>query len=163
MDAAPRPAPRPEDAPRFLADAMLGRLATWLRILGYDAAYSLADDSEVIEAARCEQRILLTRDTGLLRRSGLPPHLFIRSDHVMEQVRQVVDTLRLPVRLSTADRCPRCNVRLEAAEKSRVVGRVPDFVWSCHDAFRDCPRCGRVYWPGSHRRRMEEAIRALGS
>jgi uncharacterized protein len=152
---------RPADPPRFLADAMLGRLATWLRILGYDAAYSRDEDAALVETAEREGRILLTRDTGILRRRGLPPHLFVHSDQVREQIRQVVATFRLSVVLPTARRCPRCNVCLEAREKAETAGRVPEFVWSRHEAFWGCPACGRIYWAGSHRRRMEETIRSL--
>lgn len=147
--------------PRFLVDAMLGRLATWLRILGYDAEYCRADDDLQIRRAHEGSRIFLTRDTGLLRRRDLPPHLFIESDHVMLQVRQVVRSLGLDLDTPPTHRCARCNVVLEPREKTDVVGRVPEFVWSYHDAFWGCPTCGRIYWAGSHRRRMDEAIRSL--
>ncbi len=140
---------------------MLGRLATWLRILGYDAEYVRSEETALIERARETGRILLTRDTGMLRRRGLPPHLFVRSDRVSEQVRQVIGALRLTPSNASRPRCPRCNVAVEPRAKAEVAGRVPDFVWSSHDAFWGCPTCGRVYWAGSHRRRMDETIRAL--
>ena len=141
---------------------MLGRLATWLRILGYDAAYSRDEDAALVETAEREGRILLTRDTGILRRRGLPPHLFVKSDRVMEQVRQVVAAFHLRADIPTARRCPRCNVFLETRDKAETAGRVPEFVWSRHDTFWGCPACERIYWAGSHRRRMEETIRSLG-
>jgi hypothetical protein len=83
------------EAPRFLVDAMLGRLAKWLRILGYDAEYFPGEDDDLLRQARRQGRVLLTRDTRLLRRRPLPSHLFIESDQVMEQLRQVVTALRL--------------------------------------------------------------------
>jgi len=95
MDGCPRPSAGGGEAPRFLADAMLGRLARWLRILGYDVEYFPGEDDELVHQARREGRILLTRDTRLVRRHQLPPHVFIQSDHVMEQLRQVVASLRL--------------------------------------------------------------------
>jgi uncharacterized protein with PIN domain len=148
--------------PRFLADAMLGRLARWLRILGYDAEYFPGEDDDLLRQARREGRVLLTRDTRLLQRRPLPPHLFIESDHVMEQLRQVVAALRLNPAVPPAHRCSCCNAVLEPRDKAQVVGRVPEFVWSHHQAFWACPRCQRIYWAGSHRRRMEKAIKALG-
>jgi uncharacterized protein with PIN domain len=151
----------PGGPPRFLADAMLGRLATWLRILGYDAEYCRTEDDVLLRRAQDEGRILLTRDTGLLRRGRLPPYLFIQSDRVEAQVRQVVWGLALDPRAAKARRCLRCNVVLEPRTKAEVAGRVPEFVWSHHDTFWGCPTCDRIYWAGSHRRRMDETVRAL--
>ncbi len=162
MDNGPRLPREDGPPPRFLADAMLGRLARWLRILGYDAEYFPGEDDDLIRLARQEDRVLLTRDTRLLRRRPLPPHLFIESDHVMEQLRQVVAALRLNPAAPPAHRCACCNVVLEPRDKVQVAGLVPDFVWSQHEAFWSCPRCQRIYWAGTHRRRMEEAIKALG-
>jgi hypothetical protein len=149
--------------PRFLVDAMLGRLATWLRILGYDAAYFRGEDQDLLEQAWRERRILLTRDTRLLRRRRIPPHLCIGSDRVAEQVRQVVDAFGLAPLRPAARRCPRCNLPLVAEDKAAVAGRVPEFVWSRHDRFWACPGCRRLYWAGSHRSRMDEALRRLGA
>jgi methionyl-tRNA formyltransferase len=147
---------------RFLADAMLGRLATWLRVLGYDAEYDRREDAVLVERARREHRILLTRDTRLLRRRDLPGHLFIRSDRVRDQLRELLVALDLPVR-GGGRRCLRCNVALEARAREAVRGRVPDFVWASQQVFWGCPRCGRIYWAGTHRQRMDEAIRALSA
>jgi uncharacterized protein with PIN domain len=149
--------------PRFLADAMLGRLATWLRVLGYDAEYHRGGDAALVARARAEDRILLTRDTGLLRRRGLPRHLFVRSDAVRAQLCEVLSGLGLPAQPATAPRCLRCNVLLDARSRSEVEGRVPDFVWASHEAFWGCPRCGRLYWPGTHRQHMAETIRSLAA
>jgi uncharacterized protein with PIN domain len=152
---------RPGDAPRFLADTMLGRLAAWLRILGYDAEYFRGADADLIARAERDGRILLTRDTGILRRRGVPPHLFIRDDRVMAQLRQVIAACHLAPAPTAPRRCPRCNVLLEPRTKAEVFDRVPEFVWSHQDVFWGCPTCGRVYWAGSHRQRMDETIRAL--
>ncbi len=162
MDSDPRPAHPDGESPRFLADAMLGRLARWLRILGYDAAYFPGDDDDLLRQAQREGRVLLTRDTRLLQRRALPPHLFIESDWVMEQLRQVIGALHLNPARPPSHRCSCCNVPLEPRDKGAVAGLVPEFVWSHHQEFWTCPRCRRIYWPGTHRRRMEQAIRALG-
>jgi uncharacterized protein with PIN domain len=175
MEGDPRTAREGEPPPRFLADAMLGRLARWLRILGYDAEYFPGEDEDLLRRARSEGRILLSRDTRLLQRGpagirpvpgretdSLPPHLFIESDHVMAQLRQVVAALGLNPASPPVRRCTCCNVVLEPRDKAQVAGLVPEFVWSHHQAFWACPRCQRIYWAGTHRRRMDEAIRALG-
>lgn len=175
MQSRPRPPSGGGEVPRFLADAMLGRLARWLRILGYDAEYFAGEDDDLIRKARLEGRVLLTRDTRLLRRRSegvrparerdadrLPPHLFIQSDRVMDQLRQVLAALRLDPMAPPARRCVRCNAVLEARHRAEVIGLVPEFVWSHHEAFWACPACRRIYWAGTHRQRMEEAIKALG-
>ena len=149
------------EAPRFLADAMVGRLARWLRILGYDAEYFPGEDDALLRKAWQENRVLLTRDTRLLRRRRLPPHLFIRSDHVQQQLQQVVAELHLDPAAPPARRCLCCNATLEPRRKAEVLGLVPEFTWSQHEAFWGCPGCQRIYWAGTHRRRMEEAIKAL--
>ncbi len=160
MDARRQPGDEPE-GPRFVADAMLGRLATWLRILGYDAEYARAEDAALIAQARDTGRILLTRDTGLVRRRDLPPSLLVQSDHVVEQLRQVVRAYHLTPAGPSVRRCPRCNVPVEPRTRAEVFGRVPEFVWSSQDAFWGCPACERLYWAGSHWRRMHDTIRAL--
>jgi len=159
-DCAAEPAAEP---PRFLVDTMLGRLATWLRILGYDAAYFRVGDRDRLAQARREERILLTRDARLLARRRLPPHLGIASDHVAEQLRQVVRAFALTPTCPPARRCPRCNLALAAQDKVILAGRVPDFVWSHHDRFWACPGCGRIYWAGSHRQRKDESLRRLAA
>ena len=174
MESGPRLPDEDGGPPRFLADAMLGRLARWLRILGYDAEYFPGEDDDLLRQARREGRVLLSRDTRLLQRrsagvrapladaDALPPHLLIESDRVMEQLRQVVMALHLNLALPPAHRCSCCNVVLEPRDKVEVAGLVPEFVWSRHQAFWACPHCRRIYWAGTHRQRMEEAIRTLG-
>lgn len=162
MESGPRSPHDDGVAPRFLADAMLGRLARWLRILGYDAEYFPGEDDDLLHQARREGRVLLTRDTHLLHRRPLPPHLFIESDYVMEQLGQVVAALHLNPAAPAPHRCSCCNAVLEPRDKVQVAGLVPEFVWSHHEAFWACPCCHRIYWAGTHCRRMEEAIRALG-
>jgi uncharacterized protein with PIN domain len=163
------------EAPRFLADAMLGRLARWLRILGFDAEYFPGEDDDLLRKARLEGRVLLSRDTHLIQRCAvesrpgpgpgaglLSAHLFIQSDHVMEQLRQVVAALGLDLATPRPHRCTCCNMVLQSRDKGEVLGLVPEFVWSQHQSFWACPGCRRIYWPGTHWRRMEETIRGLG-
>lgn len=142
---------------RFLADNMLGRLATWLRLLGYDTAYlPHTDDHELARAARAENRILLTRDVELTRRRGIRSVL-IESEQIAEQLRQVFRELRLTAR-EAFSRCAECNVTLDAVSQAAVRGEVPPYVYQTQTRFRRCPRCGRVYWRGTHWARMVAQI-----
>jgi hypothetical protein len=79
----------------------------------------------------------------------------------MDQVRQVMAACHLAPASSATRRCARCNVILESRTKAEAAGRIPEFVWSHHDSFWGCPACGRIYWPGTHRQRMDERIRSL--
>jgi len=147
---------------RFIADAMLGSLARWMRALGCDVEYSpLLEDAEVVDKAVKEGRIILTRDTGLIRRRGAAGrHLFIESDFVAAQLRQVAERFALP-KTPALVRCLRCNTPLERADKDDIAGKVPQYVYKTQEEFSTCPSCGRVYWAGTHRRRMEEDIAGM--
>lgn len=145
---------------KFLVDDMLGRLARWLRILGYDAAYSAGlEDRELARRARAEGRVLLTRDMRLARRRGLQA-LLVESELLEEQLRQVIKEFGLCADESHT-RCSLCNVPLEAIPKAEVESRVPPYVWQTQEHFMLCPECGRLYWRGTHWQRMREKIAEL--
>jgi len=142
---------------RLLADGMLGRLAKWLRLLGYDTAYdSAADDPQLAHRARAESRVLLTRDRALAARRGLRT-LLIRSQALEEQVREVQSALG-PPSSPPLSRCAVCNARLEPISSAEVADRVPPYVLRTQSQFQHCPGCDRIYWPGSHTRAMHEQI-----
>ena len=139
---------------------MLGRLAKWLRLLGYDTAYANnAMDHELARRARVEGRVLLTRDKELSNRRGLKT-LFVQSQQLEQQVQEVRDALGEPPDPSLS-RCSICNVVLEDAAAEDVADRVPPYVLKTHSQFRRCPRCGRVYWSGSHVEAMNEQLEAF--
>lgn len=155
--------PPHEDAPRFAADRMLGRLARWLRILGFDVAYAPQLTGEVLlQLALREGRVMLTRDTRLLRRRPLPPHLFVVADRFREQLLQVARAFSLNVHARLLSRCVECNRELVQVERQAVHGRVPPYVWASQSRFRRCPRCGRLYWNGTHRAHILDELRRLG-
>jgi len=133
----------------FLADSMLGTLCKWLRILGYDTAYAgrLSDD-DIVRLARAEERVLLTRDTGLVQRRGLHA-LLIVSEHLTEQLAQVRKAFKLSLE-NAFSRCPVCNTLLENVPKPEAWGQVPPFVFQTQDQFSLCPECNRFYWRGTH-------------
>jgi uncharacterized protein with PIN domain len=145
---------------KFLADNMLGRLATWLRLLGYDTCYlPEADDAELARVARAEDRVLLTRDVELTRRRGIRP-LLIESDKVEEQLRQVLHQLDLTVQHAFS-LCARCNVPLDQVDKEAVRSRVPPYVFASQAQFLTCPKCKRVYWRGTHWAHMLARIKSM--
>ena len=150
-------------SPRLFADAMLGALARWLRALDLDTAYDPGlDDPELVARAHAEGRTILTRDRRLTERRLARNHLLIRSDVVDEQVRQVLADLGLrpdPARL--LGRCLRCNAPLTPLAPEAARARVPPWVARTQSEFRACPVCGRVYWRGTHVRRMLERLAAL--
>ena len=161
-DGPGRAVPR-HGEPRFIADAMLGRLARWLRLLGYDTEYDPAvDDPELARRALRGGRILLTRDRGIPARYRLPDAILIEADRPLAQLRQVVDALGLDWRGRTPTRCTLCNQALVSIPREKAAGRIPPFVHAHHRTFFRCPRCRRIYWEGTHlahmRERLEDAL-----
>jgi uncharacterized protein with PIN domain len=139
------------DERRFVADVMLGKLARWLRVLGYDTLYYRdAPDSRLLGIALREARTLLTRDARLAARSG-PAGRLVRAEGVDAQLREVVDAfaLRPPAPLS---RCLVCNGPLAGRTPADVRDRVPPYTLATQPEFRECERCRRVFWAGTHAR-----------
>jgi uncharacterized protein len=149
--------------PRFAADAMLGRLARWLRVLGYDTLYDIrVEDPVLVQLAREEDRILLTRDRHLLRELRPPRAHEVRQDDPMQQLRDVVGTLALPPPAQLFTRCLLCNAQLRELAAAEALPLLPEGGLGIEGPVRRCPTCGRLYWDGSHVRRMRAALeRAL--
>lgn len=139
---------------RFMADAMLGRLARWLRILGYDTAYEkIIADNILIERAIGENRWLLTRDRRLVLRKLLRGrHTLIASDVVEGQLRQLHRERKVDLDLDHQRdyRCADCNVVLTSISHDDAAPLVPPFVAQEYREFLQCPHCRRVFWPGTH-------------
>jgi hypothetical protein len=141
---------------------MLGRLARWLRIVGHDVAYGPHLHGAALAAcARRDGRLILTRDTQLVRDPQLPPHVFVTSDHFREQLRQVAAAVPL-ARDASFTRCLDCNLPLAALARAAARDRVPPYVFATQERFWTCPGCHRVYWPATHRARMRAELAALG-
>lgn len=149
---------------RFIADSMLGRLAKTLRMLGFDVAYDpFIEDQELLTRARAEQRVLLTRDTRLVRRRDLPRFVFVESDHAGQQLAQVARALGLRLdRDALFTRCMVCNGVVEGVAKESVRDQVPPYVYRTQEVFARCAGCGRIYWRGTHVERMERKLEQLG-
>jgi hypothetical protein len=145
---------------KFIADVMLGRLAKRMRLLGFDVLYDPAfSDNDVIRLGLEEGRIILTRDTGLCSRPLAKNHLFIGSDSPGDQIRQVLEAFRLADAPGILTRCSVCNGPLTVISKQDAKDLVPDYVYDRYEGFSSCGTCGRVYWKGSHVRRMRLPFR----
>lgn len=137
------------ETPRLLLDAMLGRLARWLRLMGYDAAYLPGtDDLALVQLARAETRLILTRDQGLAARRGIRA-ILIASQNLEEQLAQVGAEVGPPPEPLVL-RCGVCNTPLVSLTREAARGRVPPYVWRTRQEFAHCPGCQRVYWRGTH-------------
>ena len=143
----------------FIADVMVGKLARWLRVLGFDVLYSNKyEDDEIIPISDTEGRLILTRDVQLAARRPGTQSLFIESGDYKEQVRQVVQSLNLK-EFKALSRCLECNARLEGVDKEAAFDRVPPFVYLTQERFARCPNCDRIYWRGTHTQEMLKQIR----
>jgi len=143
----------------FVADAHLGRLARYLRMLGFDTLFDNDfGDNELARLSREEGRILLTRDRGLLMRRGITHACYLPQLPPREQLVWVVERLQLTGLLRPFSRCTACNGDLVTAAVGDVVGSVPDGVLRRNKRFWRCRGCGRVYWKGSHYARMREFV-----
>ncbi|TET21919.1 MAG: hypothetical protein E3J71_07760 [Candidatus Stahlbacteria bacterium] len=144
--------------PRFLADAMLGKLSTWLRILGWDAEYVKGKSTEeLLDRAKTEGRILLTRRQGLEDERLV----FVESEILEEQLKQLEELYRILTNAEPFTRCIACNVVLQAVDKAEVKGKVPFYTFQTQQEFSRCPRCGKLFWPGSHHTAMLRKIKGL--
>jgi len=145
---------------RFAADAMLARLARWLRVLGFDTLYDTnVHDPELVRIANEQGRTLLTRDRHLLRELRPLHALEITHDAPGEQLKLVVTSLALPAPAQLFTRCMVCNTLLSAPlPQAEADAAVPEGVRGIPGPVRRCPTCQRVYWHGSHTRRMRAAI-----
>jgi uncharacterized protein with PIN domain len=145
---------------RFLVDRTAGRLARWLRVLGFDVEYAATGGSAAIaRLARQSGRKVITRNRDLAERLGAGS-LLLGSEHLPDQLKQVVQHVGAE-KCEPFSRCNICNARLAAVEKRLVEGRVPEYVYLNNDRFSVCPVCGRYYWQGTHWHRMAAEIEKI--
>lgn len=146
----------------FIVDCMLGRLAKWLKILGFDTVYfSKIEDSDLLTLAQKEGRILLTRDNALIEKSRSIKTLFIESEDWNSQVEQVLNAFDLWQSVDPYSRCIECNTALKDLPKSSAKNLVVPFVYERADSFAICGQCGRVFWKGTHHQDMEFKIEEI--
>lgn len=148
--------------PAFFADVMLGRLARWLRILGYDTRYDRdIDDADLVRACEGENRILLTRDRAMLERVTSARLIFMESEKPLEQVRQLAREYGVALHPEQLfSRCTWCNGPLETLNSESVAGHIPPYVRATNATLRHCPSCDKLYWRGTHHDRFLGQIAA---
>lgn len=146
---------------QFVADSMLGRLAKWLRILGYDVIYKNSfTTAEIIKLSEETNRIILTRDTKFIKNKNIKNFLFIKSDFLFEQLKQVIKGLNLKLESKNFfTRCAICNEKLEDIKKEEVKDKIPEYVYQTQEEFGICRTCKKIYWKATHYDKMLERIK----
>jgi uncharacterized protein len=164
LDVSPtlRVRPSPLRDPRFVLDVHLGKLAAYMRMLGFDTLYrNCLADAELARISATEHRTLLTRDRGLLKRSAVTHGYWLRETDSRAQLAEIVHRFDLSRSIQPFTRCMACNGVLRAVAKRDVLPQLPPRVTEAFDEFRQCDRCRRVFWQGSHYRRMQQQIEQL--
>jgi hypothetical protein len=141
---------------KFITDRTLGKLAKWLRILGYDTSYDEGTiDRGLLQRGVKEGRIVLTRRRDMAKRNFSGHMIIVKADHVVSQIREVAEALSLkPEKENMLSLCIKCNQTLESVSKKEIKEKVPDYIFQTQDIFRVCPRCRSVYWAGTHREKI---------
>ena len=150
--------------PKFTVDQNAGKLAGWLRMMGYDTLYFDGDnDSYMIRQALNETRIILTRDSELMKRrvvtTGVLKIILITSDKPGQQMQQVIETLNLNCYHKPFTLCLECNQPLLERHKEEIKDRIPPYVFKTQEQYMECPACHRIYWRGTHWEAMMQRLK----
>jgi hypothetical protein len=147
---------------RFILTKELGRLAKWLRILGYDSEYFTEDNaSSLIITALRDGRIILTRNSRLPQPKGVKI-LLIEAEKIKAQISETLKKLKItPEENLMFTRCILCNVELAPVAKEKVKDKVPEYVYETQEAFITCPKCQRIYWQGTHWGNVEKTLKEI--
>jgi uncharacterized protein len=150
---------RPQPEPRFVLDLHLGKLAAYLRRLGFDTLYrNDYPDEELAEISSQENRILLTRDIGLLKRGIVTHGYWVRDKNPQQQLREVLQRFNLFEAIQPFSRCIHCNGAVKAVDQETIAAQISLKTKENHDEFRQCLDCGKIYWKGSHYEKMVQFI-----
>jgi uncharacterized protein with PIN domain len=147
---------------KFLADGMLGKLARWLRMLGHDVVYSVKfDDSELLELAKREERVLLTKDLELYKRAigrGMDA-FYVEGKIEPERLAEVAKRYSLPLAIDMdKSHCPICNTKLTPISKDQLQAELEKNTFTYYDKFWKCPNCGQIYWQGAHWKQINSTL-----
>jgi uncharacterized protein with PIN domain len=151
---------------RFIVDHNVGKLARWLRMMGYDSLFfDGEDDSQMVRQALAEGRMILTRDAGIMKRrvvnNGRLKALLIESEEPERQMQQIITRLDLDINLRPFTLCLECNHPLVERSREEVKDRVPPYVYETQSQYMECPACQRIYWRGTHWEAMTKKLEKL--
>jgi uncharacterized protein with PIN domain/sulfur carrier protein ThiS len=150
--------------PRFILDNHLGKLATYMRIMGIDTLYNNAyHDDEIVNIIKINERILLTRDRRLLMRREIRMGYCVRQDNPKDQIIEIMDKFRLKKLIVPLNRCLICNHKLEPTEKLSIIHRLEPLTKLYYEEFHRCPQCNQLYWKGSHYEHMLDLVKQVDS
>ncbi len=151
--------PEINDRSRFILDTHLGRLASYLRMMGFDTLYrNDYPDDELAEVSNAEERILLTRDVGLLKRSLVVHGYYVRNTNPRERLHEITERYNLAEQVEPFKFCLRCNGNLHEVDKADIIDQLPERTAEFYDAFHQCDSCEQIFWKGSHYDRMEKLL-----
>ena len=148
--------------PRFILDVHLGKLSGLLRVMGFDTLYrnDYSDDA-IVEIATAEKRIVLTRDVGILKRNAVQRGYWVRSIDPVEQSREIVKKFDLGKLIKPFTRCMLCNGEIVIVDKELVIEYLLPETRKHYDVFHRCTACGKIYWEGSHYKKLLASITAI--
>lgn len=147
---------------KFILDVHLGKLAKYLRILGFDTLYrNDYVDSEIVQQSTAEHRIILTRDIGLLKIKTVTHGYWIRNQKPLAQVAEVMHHFDLFSAIDPFNRCVKCNGKLEVVAKNEIIDELEPLTIKCFHEFYRCSQCKHIFWEGSHFDRMKEFVNAI--
>ncbi len=150
---------KPLRTPMFILDVHLGKLAKLIRLLGFDTLYENDyDDIQIVEIAVSQKRTILTRDTGLLKRKEVTRGYFVRNIHAEEQLKEIILRFDLKNLIKPFSRCLICNNLLRPIPKKDILSRIPPKVKLFQNDFFICDSCNKIYWKGTHYKRMLEIV-----
>ncbi|CUS95960.1 hypothetical protein JGI3_01123 [Candidatus Kryptobacter tengchongensis] len=147
---------------KFVADVMLGKLARWLRLIGYDTVYNpKLSTKELIKIANEENRIFITRSKRVAEELGAKNFYIVKAEKFKEQLSEIIKNLNLDTEANLFSRCSICNTEIIEIEKSSVIDLIPEETAKSFDEFYKCPKCGKIYWGGSHTIRIIKLLNEI--
>lgn len=149
--------------PKFVLDVHLGKLAKFMRLVGFDTYYrNNLEDSEIINISLSSRRVILTRDIGILKTGKVTHGYFVRNTNPFEQIKEIINRFQLENYINPFTLCLLCNSELEPIDKVSIIERIPPKVKNMYDEFYYCEKCDKVYWKGSHYLEMKTKLENLG-
>lgn len=154
--------------PKFIVDSNVGKLAKWLRMMGYDASFfDEPDDGKMVKIALFQDRIIITKDSEFMKRraitSGRVKAIRVTGDNPKSQMLAVISELKLNHEYRPFTRCLECNIELAPKSKREVAEAVPARVYEVQNQYMECPSCQRIYWRGTHWQAMSKKLEEFGN